>query len=369
MKKARRSLNAEIPEPENRISSLNSMWSEFETLFPTEQDCWKELYRNVLRDAALKCRYCGAEGLETNYTERVSSCKTCKRHVWITAGTFFDHIRIAKAWLGAIWLMERGVVLSSSRFQKLAGIAQSSALNIIQKIRMVIENNMNDKFTLLPSRHFETAICKRSRETPAKTHPRDEEKLFQESSDSEPIKNSSNSVKQNFNQKKANSPSKKNRSAIQIVELSKRHQQVFALITEKPISFDSISQQTGLSAGEISAALTILELNELISCLPGNHYSQPQLKISETSPFGNRDHPQTIENPKLILRAFFTFVREHFHGISRKYLQFYVAAFWCHNDRNRWKSNELLSACIRSPRITDSQLLDYVTQPLVKIVS
>ena len=67
--------------------------------------------------------------------------------------------------------MEHGLILSSSRFHKLAGIAQSSALQIFKKIAMVIQSHMDEEALSIDSSCFCPVFCKRSRETPAREHP------------------------------------------------------------------------------------------------------------------------------------------------------------------------------------------------------
>jgi hypothetical protein len=53
------------------------------------------------------------------------------------------------------------------------------------------------------------------------------------------------------------------------------------------------------------------------------------------------------------------FIRKYFHGVSNKYLQLYVAAFWCHTDRETWKKGSVLKACLKHPPIGYLQLLHY----------
>lgn len=58
------------------------------------------------------------------------------------------------------------------------------------------------------------------------------------------------------------------------------------------------------------------------------------------------------------------FIRKYFHGVSNKYLQLYIATFWCHTDRETWKKGSVLKACLKHRPISYAQLLYYETPEL-----
>jgi len=64
-----------------------------------------------------------------------------------------------------------------------------------------------------------------------------------------------------------------------MVELFGREKEVFELVTTEPIHFDVLSQRLEMSAGELSATLTMLELAGIVERLPGDWYSR-QGKVS-----------------------------------------------------------------------------------------
>ncbi len=64
-----------------------------------------------------------------------------------------------------------------------------------------------------------------------------------------------------------------------MVELFGREKEVFDLVTSEPIHFDVLSQKLEMSAGELSATLTMLELAGIVERLPGDWYSR-QGKVS-----------------------------------------------------------------------------------------
>lgn len=64
-------------------------------------------------------------------------------------------------------------------------------------------------------------------------------------------------------------------------------------------------------------------------------------------------------------KPFFDFVRRVFQGISRKYLQLYLAVYWCSLNRRRWGVGRLFSACMRSRRRCYRARLNFVSPPVV----
>src|ERR1700729_784714 len=127
------------------------LFSEFAAAFPTEESCVAELLRCAKEEDLLKCHHCGSADFENSDGGRVLNCLACGGDTWFTSGTLFDRARRLRPWLAAIWLMERGVLLSSSRLHKLIDIAQSSALTLLRKIRTAIETDMADIVTTAPS--------------------------------------------------------------------------------------------------------------------------------------------------------------------------------------------------------------------------
>jgi DNA processing protein len=59
-----------------------------------------------------------------------------------------------------------------------------------------------------------------------------------------------------------------------MVELFGKEREIFELISQEPIHFDVISQKLSISANELSASLTMLELAGVVSRLPGDWYER-----------------------------------------------------------------------------------------------
>jgi hypothetical protein len=60
-------------------------------------------------------------------------------------------------------------------------------------------------------------------------------------------------------------------------------------------------------------------------------------------------------------------LRDAFHGISRKYLQIYLAELWCGSDRRCWPGGRLLKECSRHPIIREDEVLSFISPLLVKM--
>lgn len=61
------------------------------------------------------------------------------------------------------------------------------------------------------------------------------------------------------------------------------------------------------------------------------------------------------------------FLRQYFHGVSRKYLQLYVVAFCCFRPESRWEKRSILRACLQHPPIKYCELLEFSSPSLLKV--
>jgi DNA processing protein len=59
-----------------------------------------------------------------------------------------------------------------------------------------------------------------------------------------------------------------------IVELYGREKEVYEMLTNEPVHFDFLCERTGMTAGELSATLTMLELASVVTRHPGDWYSR-----------------------------------------------------------------------------------------------
>ena len=68
------------------------------------------------------------------------------------------------------------------------------------------------------------------------------------------------------------------------------------------------------------------------------------------------------------MSEFVEFIRFFFHGVSRKHLQHYLAAYWCFNDRSRWQSESIIPLCDKHGPVSYNDVLEYVTPVVAKVL-
>ena len=255
----------------------------------------------------------------------------------------------APCWLAAIWLMEHGVALSSSGFHEVIDISQTSALNLIKRINTVLQSHMPENAPTVPSSFFSLIFAKRSLLTPANAHPRAEQDEIDKAMAAQ---SQTNTSEEETNEDEP---------------LSEVEATVYALLSEDPIDFDTLCQRTGMPAGPLSAALTMLGLKNAAERMPGDYYVRYVAKAHSKIPLKCLDDDDFTDPTRTAIHAFIELVRFHWRGISRRFLQKYLAAHWCYIDRTRWPCGSLLQACLLFGKVNQNQLVNYVTPPLVKI--
>jgi len=215
----------------------------------------------------------------------------------------------------------------------------------------VIREEMPDDGISISSGLFREVFLKRSHETPARQHPETEE----------------DEIEKSLAQACPAPVSALGQAAD--VELQPDEKSIFELLSDHPISFDKLCDRTGLSPGEVSASLMMLYLDQLVDFLPGDRYVRfkPQKTQNPRHTAGNRSKQKEAQKPKHVT-DFIEIIRSVFHGISRKCVQTYLAAYWCHLDRKRWNANSLFNAVIFHAPISHEELFNYVSPPFVKMI-
>jgi DprA winged helix domain len=352
---------------------LAAVWALFEALFATEEACLRELLSKNGEDV-FRCRYCCSKDVNEESGGRSIKCKKCRKRTWLTASTFFDHIRHPRAWLAAIWLREHGVSISAARFQRLVGgIAYSTASDIFKKLEFVIASEMENCNLKAPTAHFCEAICKRSLVTPARKHPFAEEAEFEKRSDKGGGDHSGHSART------ASSTSSRPSAACGVHsanpdsppepisasgEPAGAEREIYDALSVEPLDFDTLLDRTGIAADEFLPAITMLELQGLAASVGGSRYVRLE-KVREVS--ANADTSPLSGFEKSIIECCIEFVKRKFHGVSRKYLQFYLAEYWCYVDRNRWSLKSLLRTCQQFCYICSKEIRNYESPLVVKL--
>jgi len=341
-----------------RKKKIEECWAKFLKKHPDEKSCSIAACKMFYKDLTVPCSACGFANKCSEPDKRNLRCQKCKKKIWILSGTFFRKVRRFKPWLAAIWFIERGVEVSAAELARLAEVATSTALAIFKKLSVVVESKMGKEIQFIPSAKFIKAFLRRSRETPAGKHPREEETAaFSKGG------NKSDRILHEHQMHRANRPP---RPALTQAELDLANQLIgeaekliLSLLTLTPTRFDELLLQTGFSINQFSAAITNLELFELVERLPGDQFILgPQADLSHSH---RPQVPATCKQKDDIVAGFLDFVRSNYRGLSRKYLQCYVALYWAFADKKTWKKGAVLKACIAFREVTDDELITYVT--------
>ncbi|HEY9754269.1 MAG TPA: hypothetical protein V6C97_03785 [Oculatellaceae cyanobacterium] len=357
-------------------------------------------------------------------------CKRCYLQTSITVGTLFERIRRVEPWLAAIWLMERGVALTSSAFHRLVNIAQSTALVMLRKIRLVLESNLDETAKLMASSHFKRLMCRRSLETPARLHPSAEDDFANRKDDLNETPNGDAST-DSFEHTGFSADRKDGchddstiddlAAAVNLEEelmalpqqLRESAMDILKNLLNGPSSFDELSTRTKLPPGPLNSVLTILEICSLVqdtgggrfaliqpqTGYPGTHsrnehasglnsqqpkthstqYSKHRLSHSDhyepdTAPGSDTKEgshkaqlPPILTKDLALIKAITLFISRTFSGVSRKYLQLYLVALWCCVDRTFWTTDKIFKKCFLSPPLPYQNSLAFVSGPILKI--
>ena len=373
-------MNTDSSGPENQNQSYDGdkqnlvlLLAKFEIEFPSQDACLAELFR--LAQIERRCRVCFSGDLEMSPGGRVGKCTACKRKTWLTAGTILDHMRVPRARLAAIWLTRKGAILNSVAFGKLFAIAQSSAHAILEWVRFTIQNLLPPDAPLVHSSLFTAVFWKRSLETPARERPVAEQDEMERmaAADENPIRAPESQEVSNdstdlpldltcidlVSDEQSKENSNFNGDDTRSDAFFNMQEQVYELLSETPLHFDALFERAEIPVGTLSGCLTMLELEGKAERLVGDWYVRRKPKPRKSKPA--QEMIATVE-------AFIDFIRVNFRGISRKYLQSYLAAFWCHTDRSHWSSDAIWQTCLGSRPVSYRQTRQYVTPVWVTLL-
>lgn len=296
---------------EKRESDLQRNMQEFNKLFPDELSCHRAL---SLIFQTPNCERCGSDKYTVTQNPRISECDNCGRKRRIYADTVFARVRLVRAWFAGLWLTEKGILFSAYEFAKIFGTALSTAQNIIKTIALFITERMRG-LPLVSTAVFLELFCRRSSETPANAHPKEEQlalnKLEHKDSQSNDHLNS----------------------------LSELEQSIFqCLKIDEFQTLDELIEIIGINFDDLVMGLTSLQFRGLIESRNGQSY-----KLSETQGI-----PPSIETIGTSLEQFFQTTKNIWQRISRKYVQMYLALFWNSLTKN-WNQSCWFEFCSAEP--------------------
>lgn len=302
--------------------------------FPTNEDCLKELSKYIDE----KCNHCKSRRLLREIGRRDARCIKCNRKTWLTAKTFFNSIKKPRPYLMAIILLAHGIRISGAAFARLMGISTSSAQHILKKVSSVLLDLLQKYGTPTKSCDFMSCVFRRSIDSPAHEHPHAE---FDEIERQCAVQNTQDQAL--------------------LASLSEDEKLVYQQFSDQSITQPSLELRSGLPTNRIMSALTMLELAGLIENQNGTQYVKIQRSVK--LPVAQKPHKHLI---RYVARSTRYIKRTH-GGVSRKYLQLYLALFWCVVDK-RWSTEALLKACARYGKLSGREIVSY-TSPHMVLVS
>ena len=130
------------------------------------------------------------------------------------------------------------------------------------------------------------------------------------------------------------------------------------LLTDCPEPAERLLSLVQESTPEVAAALTMLELYGFAQRLPGDQYVR-----SSPFPVDSQDIPEK-EHQREYVKHVSKFIERRFQKISRKCLDFYVAAFRCFSNKDEWV-NDILIGSIKALPIRYADIVNHVTDEFV----
>jgi hypothetical protein len=334
---------------------------ELDRRYRTEEDYFKAIWNRIRKFK--RCQFCNCGRLKFLLGRRVAECRNCGKQNWLTAGTLFERMREPRAYFVAITLAERKVPFNARTLSRLCKIAYATASAIFKKVMAVMLEAMVGKTEKVSSFELDEIICKRSIETHARKHPvtEQEEQLVppaQISFDPLQAHSESQSTVQCASGDLTNTDTLHESGVVTptgVITTTERvgvknvvpvapEEIIFSLLSNEPQSIDSLAAATGLEPARVRAGITILELADLVRRLPGDRVVLA-VHILKACLI-----PMT-PRVELSVRRTVRVIKKLFHGVSRKYLQLYLAAVWCFLKPARWAENELFNLCCQTPAI------------------
>lgn len=327
--------------------------AKFAKIFPTEKTLLKFISNLYKLGKIEQCLECKSENVEIFREGRRIKCLECFAERWLTSGTYFQNAKKVRLHVVDIFLKCHHVFLSSSRFARLVGCAQSTALQILKRSAMVIQTEYRDADPEITTTLFTEVFFRRSGESPAQQHPSAEQtavnqRLAEESASKQPSNEEKNGEGENSTTDEV---------------MGDTEREVYTHITFDPIQLDDLLEKLpNLDIGTILASLTTLEIAGLVQRLPGDIY----LRIKRAGSSGSLFTLITDANLQSFKRIK-NFIFSLYHGVSRKHIEKYVALFWFFFKREQWKGGELLKLCASFAHIPGREITQSVTPPLMKI--
>ncbi|MBU6451825.1 MAG: hypothetical protein KGS72_08620, partial [Cyanobacteria bacterium REEB67] len=360
------------------LEELLAEFQIFNSKCPDDGSWFEVLMEMLVAIKSLTCLKCGGCNFDHKYGERFGKCGDCNTIKWLTAEyKFFSKLRLPKAYLFMIYLKEKGYAFSANMFATLLKISVSTTWAIDRKIDLALYHKLESEvdFELVDSSACNDVYMRRSTCTPANTAAIEEQAAMeamardQVDAQAEQFKDDQN----NSTSTTSKSDSEANQESTTEIYLEDHlnatlthlQKKILAVLTNKPLQLETLVSTINEPISEILTALTMLELDGLISTLPGQNYAkvnQPKSPVSQGTSIG------ITERAKTFIADSINFIKQHFQGVSRKYVQLYLVDFWRTQEKQAGgKTISVFEACFDYKEISRAELKAFISPLQLKI--
>lgn len=349
------------------VEDLENFLREFKERFPTREACMSALWK-LFRMCEKQCTRCGKQ-LKVE-VERSVSCPACHKTNWVTAGTALHKVLRPDVWLAIVCLQGAGIPFSSARLATMLNAASATVRAARHKIALATTRwMMEENPDIVCSGRMVEVFDRHSMETPFHQHPRSEQQAMEKRASE---RESFREGMQDTSIEKAETRSPLRADDLPGINNSQDsplnadgdtvepRQQVLKLLAKGPIHFEALAAETGLDVGTLSSLLMILEIEGKVKGKPGGVF----VLGSEDS---KRSQEKLSPNLQHFARDFIEYIKTYLHGISRKYVQLYMASYWYHLSRENFEAMRLTSEWMSRGYISSEEIQSYVS-PLDTIV-
>lgn len=315
----------EIDDGDNDV---NKCWAIFEQAVPDE-NCAREIVLNKLNEHA-QCPECHNVNNKKK-SNRKSHCEKCLAHWSVTTGTLFSSAKKFRVYLAILFFHERRIVVSGNQISKLLKISTSSAWLALKKVQWLICNAIKESEIVMETGLLQDLFLRRSTQTPAEHHPREEENLFQ-----------------------TKHLELQNTDTEDLITCSEEEKTILELLKIEPLSLEGLLRKSELPRDTLLSALSMLEISQRITRKNDQMFARHRQASKR----------KTLKQMPPAVRLTVNELHAKIHGFSRKYAEMWVGAF-----RNcfaqEWPDDFLLNLSLTFGPITRRQITRFVSADMV----
>ncbi len=337
-------------------TKIAKLWRSLRRRIKSDEHAADLIYKELTEANLLVCS-CGSTEFDRESGARSCKCLECREEIWFTSNMFFKKAKLLRAYLAAIWFQQNDAVITPAHFAKLLRIAYSTAWEILHKVKMVIASHLPPESMQAPYKVFIDIVFRRSLESTKFTHP-----SFDCPSESGAQTESENSSEQNVSEENSSEQKTSENNptdAQRMKDFTDVEAEVYSWLSDQPVSLDTMIAKGKFSVGQIMGALGLLEIENLVTVFAYGYYArkteQPEQRIPSN------------QAPAAIIAQLVYYIRIIHRGVSRKYLQLFLAQIWCAFDKLRWGKNAVMQACLVHPPISRADILAYASPMHVRL--